>query len=125
MYTLCPVMPRKGVILSNERFQQILSELKLMGESAFREKLMMAKRALKNSEQCVLEFDEFMPKSVTQGPHKVQDGISGKVVRIKELNLCADIIEKAYFRVIELPDAQVIDIIVNLEHQPIPVFVSD
>ena len=59
IYSLCPVIPKKGVILTNEKFQTILSDLREHGETSFREKVMMAKKSLlSNSEQCVLEFKE-------------------------------------------------------------------
>ena len=59
IYSLCPVIPRRGVILSNDKFQSILSDLKSKGETTYREKMMMAKKALRqNSEQSVLEFPE-------------------------------------------------------------------
>jgi hypothetical protein len=64
---------------------------------------MMAKKALRqNSEQSVLDFPENMLQPTTQGPHIVKENVGGKVVRIEEINLHTDIIDKAYFRVIEV-----------------------
>lgn len=119
IYSLCPVIPRKGVILTNEKFQTILSELKEHGETTFREKVMMAKKSLvQNSEQCVLEFKDQMPVAKSQGPHQVQ-ALRGKVTRVEELSQYSDLIDKAYLR---MTDQGEIDLIVNVDHDPVPVF---
>ena len=79
----------------------------------------MAKKSLlSNSEQCILEFKEQMLESKTQGPHSCE-GLRGKVMRVEEVSLHTDLIDKAYLRI---TDQGEIDLIINLEHEPEPVF---
>ena len=84
---------------------------------------MMAKKSLtSNSEQCVLDFKEAMLLPKTQGPHNVAEGVKGKTVRVEEINLHTEIVDKAYLRI---TDQGQVDLILNFDHNPSPVFTED
>lgn len=52
----------------------------------------------------------------TQGPHNVSEGARGKTVRVEEMNLHTNVIDKAYLRI---TDSGEVDIIINLDHNPL------
>jgi hypothetical protein len=53
-------VPKHGVVMSDAKFQSIVSDLKSKGETVFREKLMMAKKPMKyNADQCILTYENF------------------------------------------------------------------
>jgi hypothetical protein len=54
----------------------------------------------------------------TQGPHSLEV-LRGKIRRVEELSLHSELIDKAYLRI---TDQCEIDLIVNLEHEPVPAF---
>ena len=66
----------------------------------------------------MLEFKDQMLEPKTQGPHSLE-GLRGKTVRVEELSLHSDLIDKAYLRI---TDQGEIDLIINLEHEPVPAF---
>jgi hypothetical protein len=45
------------------------------------------------------------------------------VLRVEEMSCFEDVIDKAYFRVIESQGSMLVDLIINFEHDPYPIFI--